>query len=79
MQLKTPRSKLFGPQITAVRADSAMNFRRSSLTKFSALSFSMPDVTGGGFSNSPGYYGPAEDIVEEGEEDEERETDTVSR
>lgn len=53
---------------------------RGRLSKLSALSFSMPDVTGAGFSNSPGYYGPAEDIVEEGEEgDEERETDNVPR
>lgn len=54
-----------------------MNARR--LSKFSALSFSMPDVTGAGFSNSPGYYAPAEDIVEEGEEEDEEREDSVPR
>ena len=60
-----------------MKADSAMNARR--LSKFSALSFSMPDVTGAGFSNSPGYYAPAEDIVEEGEEEDEEREDSVPR
>lgn len=57
-----------------------MDTRRTRLSKLSALSFSMPDVTGAGFSNSPGYYAPAEDIVEEGEEEnDERETGDVRR
>ena len=44
---------------------------RRRLARLSALSFSMPDVTEAGYSPSPGFYPPAQEILEEPEEDEE--------
>lgn len=38
------------------------------LSRLNALSYSMPDVTG-----SPGYYAPAQEIVEEREEEDDGE------
>lgn len=55
-----------------MKAESAMN-TRARLSRLSALSYSMPDVTGAGVGYSPAYFGPAHEIVEEGEEGEEEE------
>ena len=44
-----------------------MNRTRERLSK---LSFSMPDVTGAGYSPSPGFYAPSQEIVKELEEEE---------
>ena len=42
---------------------------RGRLRKIGALSFSMPDVTGAGYSASPGSFAPTQEIVEEEEEE----------
>ena len=49
---------------------------RQRLSKLSALSFSMPDVTEAGYSPSPGYYSPAQEIVEERDERDEEDEHT---
>ena len=53
-----------------------MNARRR--LKLSSLSFSLPDVSEVGYTSSPSYYPPAQEILEEPEEAEEREVDEES-
>ena len=53
-----------------------MNARRRQM--LSALSFSMPDVSEVGYTPSPSYYSPAQEILEEPEGAEEREVEEES-
>ncbi|CAI8057903.1 Protein inturned, partial [Geodia barretti] len=56
--------------------EARMNARRR--LKLSSLSFSLPDVSEVGYTPSPSYYPPAQEILEEPEEAEEREVDEES-
>ena len=53
-----------------------MNARRR--LKLSALSFSLPDVSEVGYTPSPSYHPPAQEILEEPEEADEREVEPES-